>query len=160
MSMENFSDAIGNRPRDLPACSALPQPTAPPRAPHKILLYSNSVRKFQIMRILRFWQPCSWGFLSSSMWRRVTGLSQPEFVKERNAFICIAILGPKVLCSSETSGTRYPVTQRHIPDEWNTNRASSRKLENGLSWMLLATGPKTKQRERLTKYFHKLKIYL
>jgi hypothetical protein len=25
---------IGNRPRDLPACSAVPQPTAPPRAPH------------------------------------------------------------------------------------------------------------------------------
>jgi hypothetical protein len=27
------SDTIGNRTRDLPACSAVPQPTAPPRAP-------------------------------------------------------------------------------------------------------------------------------
>jgi hypothetical protein len=26
------SDTIGNRTRDLPACSAVPQPTAPPRA--------------------------------------------------------------------------------------------------------------------------------
>ena len=32
MSMTNSSDTIGNRTRDLPACSALPQPTAPPAA--------------------------------------------------------------------------------------------------------------------------------
>jgi len=35
MSMKNFNDTIGNRTRDLPACSALPQPIAPPRAPTK-----------------------------------------------------------------------------------------------------------------------------
>ena len=29
----NFSDTIGNRTRDLPVCRAVPQPTAPPRAP-------------------------------------------------------------------------------------------------------------------------------
>ena len=33
MSMKNSSDTIGNRTRHLPACSAVPQPTAPPRAP-------------------------------------------------------------------------------------------------------------------------------
>jgi hypothetical protein len=33
MSMKNSNDTIGNRTRDLPACSAMPQPTAPPRAP-------------------------------------------------------------------------------------------------------------------------------
>ena len=33
MSMKNSSDTIGNRTRDLPACRAVPQPTAPPRAP-------------------------------------------------------------------------------------------------------------------------------
>ena len=31
--MEKSKDTIGNRTRDLPACSAVPQPTAPPRAP-------------------------------------------------------------------------------------------------------------------------------
>jgi hypothetical protein len=31
--MDNFKDIIGNRTRDLPACSAVPQPTAPLRAP-------------------------------------------------------------------------------------------------------------------------------
>ena len=33
MSMKNSNDTIGNRTRDLPACSAVPQPTATPRAP-------------------------------------------------------------------------------------------------------------------------------
>jgi hypothetical protein len=32
MSMKNSNDTIGNRTRDLPACSAVPQPTVPPRA--------------------------------------------------------------------------------------------------------------------------------
>ena len=31
--MKNSCDTIGNPTRDLPACSAVPQPTAPPRAP-------------------------------------------------------------------------------------------------------------------------------
>ena len=30
--LKNSSDSIGNRTRDLPAYSAVPQPTAPPRA--------------------------------------------------------------------------------------------------------------------------------
>jgi hypothetical protein len=33
MSIKNSNDTIGNRTRDLPACSAAPHPTAPPRAP-------------------------------------------------------------------------------------------------------------------------------
>ena len=33
MSVKNFSDTIGNG-CDLPACSAVSQPTAPPRAPN------------------------------------------------------------------------------------------------------------------------------
>jgi hypothetical protein len=30
--MENYSDTIGNQIRHLPACSAVPQPIAPPRS--------------------------------------------------------------------------------------------------------------------------------
>ena len=33
MSMKNSNETIENQTRDLPACSAVPQPTAPPRAP-------------------------------------------------------------------------------------------------------------------------------
>jgi len=32
--MKNLNDTIGNQTRDLPACSAVPQPTAPPHAPY------------------------------------------------------------------------------------------------------------------------------
>jgi hypothetical protein len=41
MSMKNFSDTIGDRTRDLPACSAVPQLTAPPRAPFTIIKLLN-----------------------------------------------------------------------------------------------------------------------
>ena len=33
MSIKKYNDIIGNRTRDLPACSAVSQPTAPPRTP-------------------------------------------------------------------------------------------------------------------------------
>ena len=34
MPMKNCNDTVGNRNRDLPASSTVPQPTAPPRAPY------------------------------------------------------------------------------------------------------------------------------
>jgi len=39
MSIKNSNDAIGNRTRDLPTFSAVPQPNAPPRAPLLISLH-------------------------------------------------------------------------------------------------------------------------
>ena len=33
MSMKNSNDTIGDRTRELPACSAVPHPTASPRIP-------------------------------------------------------------------------------------------------------------------------------
>jgi hypothetical protein len=36
MSMKNFTDNIGNRTRDLPACTAVPQPPAPPHNDPKL----------------------------------------------------------------------------------------------------------------------------
>jgi hypothetical protein len=41
VSMKNSNDTIGNGTRDLAACSAVPQPTAPPRTPAK-----NNTRSF------------------------------------------------------------------------------------------------------------------
>ena len=51
MSMEKSSHTIGNRTRDLPAYSAVPQPTALPRAPRKQnvcfdLLYNFCLKHF------------------------------------------------------------------------------------------------------------------
>ena len=42
--MKNY-DTIGNRTRDLPACSAVPQPTAPPRF--------NNFNNYNILILLR-----------------------------------------------------------------------------------------------------------
>jgi len=39
--MKNSSDAIGNRTRDLPTCSAVPQPTAPSRAPENSMRWGG-----------------------------------------------------------------------------------------------------------------------
>ena len=44
MSMKNSNDTIGNRTRDLPTCSAVPQPTALPRSPSCWLYYKNILR--------------------------------------------------------------------------------------------------------------------
>jgi hypothetical protein len=41
MSIKNSNDTIGNRIRDLPVRSAVPQPTAPPRAPNTYVKNSN-----------------------------------------------------------------------------------------------------------------------
>ena len=38
MSMKNSNDTIGNRTRDLPTCSAVPQPTAPLRVKYQLIL--------------------------------------------------------------------------------------------------------------------------
>ena len=57
--MKNSNDTIGNRTRDLPNCSAVPQPTALPRAPllklatfsynkAKCLLYEDLTNRFNI----------------------------------------------------------------------------------------------------------------
>jgi len=39
--MKIFNDPIGKRTRDLPACSAVPQTTATPRAPFKYCTNQN-----------------------------------------------------------------------------------------------------------------------
>ena len=41
--LKNSRDTIGNRTRDLPACSAVPQPTALPHAPNVALYQKNDL---------------------------------------------------------------------------------------------------------------------
>jgi hypothetical protein len=47
--MENSNDTIGNRTRNLPACSAVPQPTAAPRALTPRSTLKNSYVRSQVM---------------------------------------------------------------------------------------------------------------
>jgi len=53
MSMKNSNDTIGNRTRNLPTSSAVPQPTAPPLAPDTIGTESNSEQLY-IPELRRF----------------------------------------------------------------------------------------------------------
>jgi hypothetical protein len=50
MSMKNSSNTIGNRTRDLQACSTVPQPTAPPRAPVKVV-HSTYIRNIYVVNL-------------------------------------------------------------------------------------------------------------
>jgi hypothetical protein len=45
MSMKNSNDNIGNRTRDFPTCSAVPQPTAPPCTPVLSSRFNKSQKK-------------------------------------------------------------------------------------------------------------------
>jgi len=53
MSMRNPNNKIGNRTRDLPTFSAVPQPTAPPRTPRK---------KLQVLLLILFTTATCFGF--------------------------------------------------------------------------------------------------
>ena len=54
MSMKNSGDTIGNRTRDLPACSAVPQPTAPPRALHLYIYNIYNLEEYVYIYCARF----------------------------------------------------------------------------------------------------------
>jgi hypothetical protein len=45
------NDTIGNRTRELPACSTVPQPTAPPRIPRHMVIYLKYLKEC----ITRLW---------------------------------------------------------------------------------------------------------
>jgi len=48
--MKNSNDIIGNRTRELPTSSAVPQPTAPPRAPLSSCIRTNfSSSSYQVL---------------------------------------------------------------------------------------------------------------
>jgi hypothetical protein len=55
MSMKNSNDIIRNRTRDLPACSAVPQPTAVLRAPIP-LIFSVIITTLHIKGIINSWK--------------------------------------------------------------------------------------------------------
>jgi len=62
MSMKNSNDTIGNGTRDLPACRAVPKPTAPPRAHLKTVvtkskeLFAPPPEQIKLQHHIRQWQ--------------------------------------------------------------------------------------------------------
>jgi hypothetical protein len=50
MSMKNSNDTIGNGTRDLPTCTAVPQPTALLRAPFYDKDYKSSMTNYEVQK--------------------------------------------------------------------------------------------------------------
>jgi hypothetical protein len=88
MSMKNSSDIIGNRTRDLTVCSAVPEPTAPPRTPHApIVLPFFRIQSFSLFykRLKEMRQFC-WkqGDCNGCVWLRkfmVTKVTVPRSIQ-------------------------------------------------------------------------------
>ena len=55
MSMKKSNDTIWNRTRELPTCSAVPQPTALPRAPIDLLFVVESVTNVTTLKYVSKW---------------------------------------------------------------------------------------------------------
>ena len=49
--MKNSNDTIGNRTRDLLTCSAVPQPTAPPRSPPPFVITPSLLEQKVMFRV-------------------------------------------------------------------------------------------------------------
>jgi hypothetical protein len=78
MSMKNYNYTIGNRTRDLPACSAVPHSIAPPRAP---LMFIASLNKLTLANNIG---DEGWGGEGVENRPCVFGTSTYEGVKLRN----------------------------------------------------------------------------
>jgi len=70
--MKKSNDTIGDRTRDLPACSALPQPTAPPCAPYNTCTNVNYSTHKYIQLPLNTFTWISTSFLCSNIIRIYT----------------------------------------------------------------------------------------
>jgi hypothetical protein len=55
ISMKNSSDTIGNQTRDLPTCSAVPQPNALPRAPNMYVYFFVFTNKWTLHSFIRIY---------------------------------------------------------------------------------------------------------
>jgi len=127
MSMKYSNDTIGNRTRDLPACSAMPQRTASPRAPNRTLNWlhnylNSSWRTYTNYVDIRRWYLCflgcysSYGSDSLSTFREAYRVPCSRFKK---SFLPFCFLAPEdvPMGCSETSIRSYQCSLRNIPKE-------------------------------------------
>ena len=105
MSMKNSNDTIGNRTRDLPACSAVPQPTAPPRAP-----IINTKKMFNCITI-----PCQIHAMCNCLYCSVCQNFYAIRVTDRNNPTCGISLGQSENSCREFLHRRISVAELRLP---------------------------------------------
>ena len=95
--MKNSNDTIGNRTRDLPACSAVPQPTAPPRAPtdrNEYQEYFVAAKGGQCIRLTTLPHSCADCLEilepqpTGTVWAYIGSVSNKEVKKTEEMFDC------------------------------------------------------------------------
>jgi len=102
MSIKNYNDSIGNRTRDLPICSAVPQPTAPPRAPSNIMVI-----------LIRFGALVGWNF------NNIVNKSRRFIRSALPTAVPISLLGRETVYSGVTrsfGGMYCRRTKDNLPD--------------------------------------------
>jgi hypothetical protein len=87
MSIKNSSDTIGNRTRDLPVCSAVSQPTAPPRNPIKGEMMEKT--KSTVLRLC--YSECYYGYLKIHQ-------------RKQSHKVCVCVLDVTVSCHRNSLG--------------------------------------------------------
>ena len=121
MSMKNSNCTIGNRTRDLRVCSAVPQPTAPPRAPtfacSKCWNLQDTSNRSQVFWVDKL-RNLEWGGTTS---------------KQVLAVSCL--LKTRTVRFFETPGINNPVTQHstledQIPNRYFAMKSGSFRLFN------------------------------
>ena len=140
--MKNFSDTIGNRTRDLQGCSAVPQLTAPQRAPPPCTRYRTVNSNFLAREKVSF-------FEQVPTFRRVTCLrpqSQAVYVavlRTNQDILTVQAMLPYVCKSSPNDAASQP-KRLCISDftERNSNLARKR-LSNSFLLARLAVGQET-----------------
>jgi len=117
--MKNSNDTIGDRTRDLPACSAVPEPTAEPRAPICLLVYvcdshcADEIPVFLGMKLYIF--VCRY---QSARWR---------IIENRNVYSCYCFCETVLLAILYTLNVSWPCLYRcHIRTVYPSVRTVSR----------------------------------
>jgi len=110
--MKNSSDTVGNRTRDLPICSAVPQLTAPPRAP-----YVQGTMFFSVTCVMRSFKLFQLHIHEFAL-HNITHITQ-HYTTHYTRFLLQALGCPEIFDKRQCSG--FPVNL-HIRE---TNYAES-----------------------------------
>jgi len=113
MSKKNSNNTFGNRTSDLPTCSAVLQPTAPPRA----LVYSLASKNFKSIFFLTATKHVIQKSVRSKFTMHMFNISNFQLLQEehRIIFSAIPLIFRTVIATTETS---YHGTNLSIPCPW------------------------------------------
>jgi hypothetical protein len=150
MSLKNSSDTIRNRTRDLPNCSAVPQPTAPPSDPITLSIISWIFKRSILRRMLTYTR-CRGNNRKEILvrnitkildllhllvdWHRFVFYTIRKFIEYENRSLLLLVLwGPSAYASGSTSAL-WLIVLSHVLDlpNFSTSFALPRLLSRE-SW--------------------------